>query len=234
MAESWRAKAKRYTRGDFTKAELMGAIGVLLVDQAIDVATFGRLSKLKGKAFVRVALPIVRRAGAIALRGTAMAPARLGGSAGMLALRHPYLTGAAILYVGYRERERIKQLLDQGYDIVEERLPTPSPAPSPVIPGVEEIITDSGMAARPVSEFFAPQLPGILKRRRKPSKFNRAVSAGMKTIKKSTSYGKRGVIKPAKKAFALVTKIAAAKKKKKKPPKNGIRRRIWNAMRGYK
>jgi len=234
MAESWRAKAKRYTRGDFTKAELMGAIGVLLVDQAIDVATFGRLSKLKGKAFVRVALPIVRRAGAIALRGTAMAPARLGGSAGMLALRHPYLTGAAILYVGYRERERIKQLLDQGYDIVEERLPTPSPAPSPVIPGVEEIITDSGMAARPVSDFVAPLLPGILKRRRKPSKFNRAVSAGMKVVKRAKRYGGRGKIKPAKSVFSMVTKIAAAKKKKKKPPKSGIRRRIWNAMRGYK
>ena len=63
MAESWRAKANRYARGDFTKAELMGAVGVLLVDQAIDIATFGRLSKLKGKAFVRVALPLLRKAG---------------------------------------------------------------------------------------------------------------------------------------------------------------------------
>jgi hypothetical protein len=61
MAESWRAKAKRYSRGDFTKAELMGAVGVLLVDQAIDIATFGRLSQLKGKAFARVALPLVRK-----------------------------------------------------------------------------------------------------------------------------------------------------------------------------
>jgi len=56
----------------------------------------------------------------------------------------------------------------------------------------------------------------------------------MKAIKKSTSYGKKGTIRPAKKAFALVTKLASAKKKKKKAPKSGIRRRIWNAMKGLR
>jgi hypothetical protein len=56
----------------------------------------------------------------------------------------------------------------------------------------------------------------------------------MLAVKKSPSYGKRGVIKPAKKAFALVTKLASAKKRKKKAPKSGIRRRIWNAMKGLR
>jgi hypothetical protein len=231
MAESWQAKAKRYARGDFTKAELMGAIGVLLIDQAIDVATFGRLSKLKGKAFVRVALPIIRRAGGIALRGTMMAPVTAAGSARMLALRHPYLTGAAAIYVGYTERERIKQLLDQGYDIVEERLPTPSLPPSPGIPGVEEIITERGMAATlPI-----PPLPPLSRlQRRRPSTFNKAIKAGMAAVKKSKSYGGVGKISPANKAFSVVVKLAAAKKKKKKAPKSGIRRKIWAAMKGYR
>ena len=76
--------------------------------------------------------------------------------------------------------------------------------------------------------------PFAARARRRPSSFNRAVSAGMKAIKKSTSYGKKGTIKPAKKAFALVTKLAAAKKKKKKAPKSGIRRLIWNAMKGLR
>jgi hypothetical protein len=239
MAESWRAKAKRYSRGDFTNTELKIIIGGMLADQVIDVATFGALSRLKGKALQRVALPLVRK-GTVA--GARFLPT-VARTAGMIAMRHPLVATGAAIYVGYQERERIKQLLDQGYDIIEERLPTPSlptpslPSPGP-IPGVEEIIT-GGMAQR----FPMPEgLPGIgafdpmtmLRRPRKPSTFNKAVSAGMKAIKKSTSYGKKGTINPAKKAFSVVVKLAAAKKKKKKAPKSGIRRKIWNAMKGLR
>jgi len=70
--------------------------------------------------------------------------------------------------------------------------------------------------------------------KRRPSSFNKAVSAGMKAVKKSTSYGGKGVIKPATKVFSLVTKLASAKKKKRKAPKSGIRRKIWNAMKGLR
>jgi len=80
-------------------------------------------------------------------------------------------------------------------------------------------------------------LPSFLeppRRKRRPSSFNKAVSAGMKAVKKSTSYGGKGVIKPATKVFSLVTKLASAKKKKKKAPKSGIRRKIWNAMKGLR
>ena len=227
MAESWRAKANRYARGDFTKAELMGAVGVLLVDQAIDIATFGRLSKLKGKAFVRVALPLLRKAGVAGAR----AVPGIARTVGMIALRHPYVAAGAAIYVGVTEREKIRTLLEQGYDIIEERLPTPSlPSlptpgiPSPSIPGVEEITLGGP------GQFIPRVRPGI----RRPSAFNKAVSAGMKAIKKSTSYGGKGKIKPAKKAFSVVVKLAAAKKKKKKAPKSGIRRRIWNAMKGLR
>jgi len=71
-------------------------------------------------------------------------------------------------------------------------------------------------------------------RKRAASKFNRAVSQGMRVVKKTTTYGGKGKIKPAKKAFALVTKLASAKLKKKKAPKSGIRRKIWNAMKGLR
>jgi len=227
MAESWRAKANRYARGEFTNAELKVLLGGMVVDQVIDVATYGRLSQLKAKAFRAAVVPILRKGVPIALRGTAMAAPRLGGTVGMIAMKHPFLTGAAAIYVGYHERERIKQLLDQGYDIIEERLPTPSLPPSPgidrpSIPGVEEIITSLGG-------------PGIrFPTKRRPSKFNQAVSAGMKAIRKDKTYGGKGQIKPSKKAFAVVVKMAAAKKKKKKAPKSGIRRKIWNAMKGLR
>ena len=244
MAESWRAKAKRYARGDFTKAELMGAVGVLLVDQAIDIATFGRLSQLKGKAFVRVALPLVKRGGMMAARMAGGAVVTTGGTGlgvGRLLMRNPYLVGGAAIYVGYQERERIKQLLDQGYEFIEERLPTPSPPSPGPLPGVEEVIY-GGMAARPVSEFIGapPRIPKgfdpmtFVRRKRKPSKFNKAVSAGMKVVKRAKRYGGKGKIKPAKSVFAMVTRLASAKKKKKKAPKSGLRRRVWNAMKGLR
>ena len=216
-----------------TKKQLIIAVTALALDKGVDVATGGALNKMTRKVLLGVGSRLI------------YGPVRSIGGTGVgmtrLAFRNPYIAGATILYVGYHERERIKQLLDQGYEIIEERLPTPSPPPSPGIPGVSEIIT-GGMARRPVSEYigtptgiakgFDPMT--MLRRKRKPSAFNKAVSAGMKAIKKSTSYGKKGTIKPAKKAFALVTKLAAAKKKKKKAPKSGIRRRIWNAMKGLR
>ena len=219
-----------------TRKQLEHVVAVLALDKGVDLVTGGRLNKLTKKVLLATAkrlAPVAGRAG-VSVGGAAL-------GAGRILMTNPYILGATAVYVGYQERERIKQLLDQGYEFVEERIPTPSlPSPGP-IPGVEEIIT-GGMARRPVSEFIGapPRIPSgfdpmtMIRRPRKPSAFNKAVSAGMKAVKKSTSYGKRGVIKPATKAFALVTKLAAAKKKKKKAPKSGIRRRIWNAMKGLR
>jgi len=99
----------------------------------------------------------------------------------------------------------------------------------------QEIMTtpqqlEAAFATSPVSP--ATVVPRI--RKRAVSKFNRAVSQGMQVVKKTTTYGGKGKIKPAKKAFALVTKLASAKLKKKKAPKSGIRRKIWNAMKGLR
>ena len=224
MAESWRAKANRYVRGDFTNAELKIIIGGLLADQVIDVATFGALSRLKGKALQKVALPLVTRAATRAVPSVA----RAGLGASRILMTNPYVLGATAIYVGYQERERIRSLLEQGYEIAE-------PAVTPVLEQAAEMAapiypSGPGISAR---RFVGEKLfPSAVKR--KKSKFNIAIAAGMRAVKKSPSYGKRGVIKPAKKAFALVTKLASAKKKKKKAPKSGIRRRIWDAMKGLR
>jgi hypothetical protein len=66
---------------------------------------------------------------------------------------------------------------------------------------------------------------------RTKSKFNKMVSAGMKTVKASTSYGKKGSVSNAKKAFSLVTKAASAVTKGHKLPKSGIKRKIMSGMR---
>jgi hypothetical protein len=202
-----------------TKKQLIIAVTALALDKGVDVVTGGALNKMTKKVLLGV--------GSRLLYGPVRSIGGTGVGMTRLAFRNPYIAGATILYVGYHERERIKQLLDQGYDIIEERLPTPSlptpGIPSPVIPGVEDIII-GGPAA------LIPRTPGI----RVPSKFNKAVSAGMKAIRKDKSYGGKGQIKPSKKAFSVVVKLAAAKKKKKKAPKSGIRRRIWNAMKGLR
>ena len=62
------------------------------------------------------------------------------------------------------------------------------------------------------------------------SKFNQAVSSGMKILKSSTSMGKKGVLNSPKKAFTLVTKTASAINKGKKVSKSGIKRKLGLAM----
>ena len=68
------------------------------------------------------------------------------------------------------------------------------------------------------------------KAKRKKSAFNAAVSAGMKAVKASPSYGKKGVISNAKKAFAMVTKVASGMRKGRKAPRRGIRFKVFKAM----
>ena len=63
------------------------------------------------------------------------------------------------------------------------------------------------------------------------SKFNKAIAAGMKTVKASTSYGKKGIISSPKKAFSAVTKTASALKRGGKVAKTGIKRKIGLAIR---
>ena len=62
--------------------------------------------------------------------------------------------------------------------------------------------------------------------------FNKSVKKGMSIVKASTSYGKKGTINNAKKAFAAVTKVASAASKKKKAPKKGITRKIYLGIKG--
>jgi len=151
---------------------------------------------------------------------------------GAAALAHPFAAGTALgvgalatppgqaLLAAAEEHGRQSRIL---FERAQQELMT---APQRALMGIE--------AAAPVS--IRQALPGIAPRIRKRgvSAFNRAVSVGMKTVKSSTSYAAKGQIKPAKKAFALVVKLASAKKKKKKAPKSGIRRKVWNAMKGLR
>ena len=128
--------------------------------------------------------------------------AALGGVA-TLARRHPTAAAVGTVYVlnelGYLEP--VKRELSEFPETFREDLPT--------------------FGGPHVQEAFAP----VIKAKKKVSKFNKAISAGMKTIRSSKSYGKRGTISSAKKAFSAVTKTVASLGKRKTPSK-GIRRAI--------
>jgi len=63
-------------------------------------------------------------------------------------------------------------------------------------------------------------------RKKAMTKFNRAVKEGMKIVKSSTSYGKKGTIRDSKKAFSAVTKAVSKARKGGKAPKKGILRKV--------
>ena len=65
-----------------------------------------------------------------------------------------------------------------------------------------------------------------IKRKRRMTKFNRSVKAGMKIIKDSTSYGKKGVINAPKKAFGAVNKVISNVNKGKKITAKGVLRKV--------
>lgn len=214
MAESWRSRAKRYSKGDFNKNELLTIVGVQLADKALDVATFGQLSKLQAKALYNIVIPAVSTTGRLAGQA-ALGTARVLGSSAIGAatpiVQSPAFGPAAGLALGYGalQTEPGQQLLQMA----EERGRMDRIR-------FEQALTDVTVKAK-----------------RTKSKFNTAVSKGMKAVKASTSYGKKGIINAPKKAFAAVTKLASKINKAKQSgnkfpsrPKAPNPRKLYNTI----
>jgi len=91
--------------------------------------------------------------------------------------------------------------------------------------GVERRSREEGLSFMTPPPFVAPK-------RRRTSKFNKAVKAGMAAVKASTSYGAKGQISNSKKAFAAVTKTASKINRGAKIAKSGIIRKIGLAIKG--
>ena len=70
------------------------------------------------------------------------------------------------------------------------------------------------------------------KRKKAMTKFNRAVKEGMKIVKSSSSYGKKGTISNGKKAFSAVTKAVSKARKGAKLPKKGVLRKVQSHAKG--
>ena len=233
MAESRRQRLKRYSRGEFTKREYQTFIGAMIADQVIDVATGGRLSKLKLSVIKRAVIPAASFAGRAAIRavpGAAGAVGRgavtAGGVARTIAMRHPYVAAGAVIYVSVKERDKIAALAREGWEMVEDT-------------GIVDAITDripQGLsweevleAGRDRGQISAPgfldplaEKFGIDRPKRKTSKFNKAVSSGMKAVKRSKFLGKPGKFTNPKKAFGTVTRVVSRVKKGAKVSTKGV------------
>ena len=146
---------------------------------------------------------------AVAAIGKVAPPvARAGtGLAARAALANPALTGAALGY-GALQTEPGQQLLD----LAAERGRS------------DRIAFDD--ALRKLTQVTLPKAA-----KRSKSRFNKMVSAGMKTIKASTSYGRKGTIVKPKAAFKAVTTTASKILKGGKVATSGIKRKLGFVMR---
>jgi len=161
--------------------------------------------------------------GAVRAPATALGVARgLATGIRFVAVSHPILTAGAVAVVAYQHREEIADLVEQGYNVVK-------PAAAPVSQFLrEEVFTPENIAvARERGVISVPTAA------RKKTKFNRAVSAGMKAIKGSKYYGKKGTFNNSRKAFSAVTKIASKLSKGQKVSRTGSSGVIARAIPKY-
>ncbi len=212
----------RYKPSQFTKKELEKMVTALGSAAGIDFLTGGALNKYTRKAAIqiaktvgRLAIPAVSVSGRLAGQAALGTGRMLGSSAVGAAVpivTNPYVAGAAL-----------------GYGALQTQ------------PGQEllEMAEDRGRADRIRFEQALTDLEYGTRRKvqRTKSKFNKAVSAGMKAAKQTTSYGKKGVINAPKKAFKAVTKMASKINKGRLPghrlpvkPKGLNSKKIYNAI----
>ena len=133
-------------------------------------------------------------------------------------------TGVAVSTAGViaiQNREKIADLAAQGFEVL-------APAAQQFGSGVVERAMDPASFQRPQQRDFLG-LP-TSRPKKKTSKFNKAIRAGMLVAKSSTSYGKKGTINNAKKAFTAVTKTASKINKGGKVAKKGVLRKIGLAI----
>ena len=188
-----------------------------------DFLTEGRLSApiARGtKAALKKAAPaiargLIRYGPTVAITAARVTPTPLAAAA----------TGAFLV----QNREQVRDVAGNVYERVQ-------PAAQAYGEGLMERLRDPQQLL-PVETGQSPAieklfgLPSGKPRRKIASKFNKAVKAGMSAVRNSTSYGKKGTINNAKKAFSAVTKVASKVNRGKKVAVKGVTGTIARAVR---
>ena len=194
-----------------------------------DFLTEGRLSApvARGtKTALRKAAPAIGRAlirygPTVAVTAARVTPTPLAAAA----------TGAFLL----QNREAVANLTRQGFEVIAPAAQNLAEMGVDYGQGVVERALDPATFQRPEQRDLFPisAVPrfSTKKVKKKLSKFNKAVKAGMSAVKSSTSYGKKGTINNARKAFSAVTKVASKVNQGKKVAVKGIQGKIARAVR---
>ena len=190
-----------------------------------DFLTEGRLSApiARGtKAALRKAAPAIGRGllkygPRVAVTAARVTPTPLAAAA----------TGAVVI----QNREAIANLARQGFEVIEPAAQRGFETAVDYGQGVLERAMDPATFQRPEQrDLFPFSVIPTARPKKKTSKFNKAIRAGMVAAKASTSYGKKGTINNAKKAFSAVTKTASKINKGGKVAKKGALRKIGLAI----
>ena len=168
----------------------------------------GKFLAFAGKSGIRLAGIGASRAAVPAARGL-----------GALVRRNPLAFGALTLYEA-EQRGLLDAPIERAKDVTARALfeagqYLPDQTPEQMFQGL-----DVGPA---------PTAP----KKKKVSKYNKAVAAGMKAAKESASYGKKGTLSSPKKAFTAVNKITSRLFAKKKVSNTGTRGKIARAARRF-
>jgi hypothetical protein len=203
-----------YTARDFHRdLAIFSAGGILGPTRSRKLLAYAARKGIQLAGFgARAALPLATTAAQ-----TAAAPYVVGAGLGVGALGTPQ--GQDLLAAAAEHGRQSRILYERAQ---QELMTTPQRIEAAIA------ATGAGSSFTPTAQRqVVPQL-----KKRAVSKFNKAVSKGMKIVRESTSYGKKGKINNAKRAFAAVTKVVSLKKRKKKAPRSGIRAKIFRGIKG--
>ena len=184
----------------------------------VDFVSGGKLSLIERnaiwKTLKKLGPPAVTTTGRLAgtaAMGAARAIPAIARGAKFITMRHPVIFGAVVTYEVVKNREQIAQLAREGWDVVQDIAETRQD----FIERNPEQFIDLPFIG-PVRPLGTP-----VRQQKRKSTYNTAVSKAMKAIKKSTSYGKRGVLNNPKKAFGFVARTVSKLRKGKKVPSKG-------------
>jgi hypothetical protein len=187
----------------------------------VDFVSGGKLSLIERNAIWKAvkklgpaAVTTTGRLAGTAAMGAARALPAVARGAKFITMRHPVIFGAVVTYEVVKNREQIAQLAREGWDVVQDA----REMRREYIAERPDEFVDLPFIG-PVRPLGVPFQTKLAKRRK--STYNSAVSKGIKALKKSTSYGKRGVLNTPKKAFGFVARTVSKLRKGKKVPSKG-------------
>lgn len=130
----------------------------------------------------------------------------------------------AAMFEAFSERlttgRQVKTAEEQALEILAKAL-------APTVTGPRYVPLEERAVGAVLETAFIPS-----KRKKAMTKFNKAVKEGMKIVKSSSSYGRKGTFSNSKKAFSAVTKTVSKARKGGKLAKKGILRKVGQKAKG--